>query len=159
MKVAVYAGSFDPVTNGHMDIINRSTKLFDRLIVAVLNNCSKQYLFTPEERMDMLCVSTRGLKGIEVDSFSGLLIDYMVNKDANIIVKGLRAVSDFEYELQMASMNRKLNEDIETVFMMTSAQYSFLSSSLVKEVAMLGGCVDGLVPKYVGEKLKEKFNY
>jgi pantetheine-phosphate adenylyltransferase len=156
MKTAVYPGSFDPITYGHIDIIDRASRLFDNVIVAVLNNPSKAPLFTASERMDMIKKATMELKNVEVDSFSGLLIDYVEKRDANTVLKGLRAVSDFEYELQMALMNRKLNRNVETVFMMTSSRYSFLSSSLVKEVARLGGCVKDLVPDYVFERLVEK---
>jgi len=157
MRIAVYPGSFDPVTNGHIDIIKRGAKLFDHFIVAVLNNISKKSLFTVQERMDMLFAVTQDFEGVEVDCFSGLLIDYMKKKNANVAIRGLRAVSDFEYEFQMALMNRKLGKDIETIFMMTSTRYSFLSSSIIKEVAMLGGCVKELVPDMVEQKLFEKF--
>ncbi|ADL07803.1 pantetheine-phosphate adenylyltransferase [Thermosediminibacter oceani] len=158
MNVAIYPGSFDPVTNGHLDIIERSSRLFDRLIVAVLRNPSKKPLFTVEERIEMIKKSVSHIKNVEVDYFSGLLVDFARLKKACIIVKGLRAVSDFEYELQMALMNKKLDEEIETVFIMTNAKYSYLSSSIVKEVASLGGCVKELVPPLVAEKLREKFN-
>jgi len=157
MKTAVYPGSFDPITYGHIDIIDRASRLFDNVIVAVLNNPSKAPLFSAAERMDMIREATIGLKNVEVDSFSGLLIDYVEEREANTVLKGLRAVSDFEYELQMALMNRKLNRNVETVFMMTSSRYSFLSSSLVKEVVRLGGCVKDLVPDYVFERLIEKY--
>ncbi|MBA1333806.1 MAG: Phosphopantetheine adenylyltransferase [Firmicutes bacterium] len=157
MKTAVYPGSFDPVTYGHIDIIDRASRLFDRVIVAVLNNPSKTPLFNTDERLDMLLTATREIKNVEVDCFSGLLIDYVEKKEATTVVKGLRAVSDFESELQMALMNRKLNRNVETIFMMTSSRYSFLSSSLVKEVAKLGGCVKDLVPEYVNDQLMKKF--
>ncbi|TYP59985.1 pantetheine-phosphate adenylyltransferase [Thermosediminibacter litoriperuensis] len=158
MNVAIYPGSFDPVTNGHLDIIERSSRLFDRLIVAVLRNPSKKPLFTVEERIEMIKGSVSHIKNVEVDHFSGLLVDFARLKKARIIIKGLRAVSDFEYELQMALMNKKLDREIETIFIMTSTKYSYLSSSVVKEVASLGGCVKDLVPPMVAEKLKEKFN-
>jgi pantetheine-phosphate adenylyltransferase len=158
MRIAVYPGSFDPITYGHVDIIYRASRLFDRVIVAVLNNPAKAPLFTTDERLDMLMEATREIRNVEVDCFSGLLIDYVEKKGATTVVKGLRAVSDFEFELQMALMNRKLNKNVETIFMMTSSRYSFLSSSLVKEIAKLGGCVKDLVPGYVNEQLIKKFN-
>ncbi len=158
MKTAVYPGSFDPITYGHIDIIDRASRLFDNVIIAVLNNPSKAPLFTTEERLDMIREATSEIKNVRVDSFSGLLIDYVEQENANTVLKGLRAVSDFEYELQMALMNRKLNRNVETVFMMTSSRYSFLSSSLVKEVARLGGCVKDLVPDYVFDRLLKKYS-
>lgn len=156
---AVCPGSFDPVTYGHLDIIQRAAKIFDHVIVAVLNNASKQPLFTVEERLDLLRQVTKDIPGVEIDSFDGLLIDYMRRKGANIIVRGLRAVSDFEYELQTASINRKLDDTIETFFMMTNNKYSFLSSSIVKEVAKYGGPVSDLVPPQVELALKQKFGF
>ena len=153
MKIAVYPGSFDPATNGHLDIIKRSGSLFDKVIVAVLNNPNKHPLFTVEERVDILRRTCNGIENVEIDNFSGLLIDYAKSKNANAIVKGLRAVSDFEYELQMAHMNKKLNPDIETIFIMTNSRYSYLSSSLVKEVAQFGGCIRGLVPEIIEEEI------
>lgn len=153
MKIGVYPGSFDPVTNGHLDIIERAAKLFDKLIVAVLINSNKTPLFTVEKRLEFLKESCKGFENVEIESFEGLLIEFMKKKNANVIVKGLRAVSDFEYEFQMALMNRKLNPEIETVFMMTSNQYSYLSSSLIKEVAKFGGCVKGLIPEIVEKEL------
>jgi pantetheine-phosphate adenylyltransferase len=158
LRIAVCPGSFDPVTNGHLDIITRATKNFDKIIVVVSKNSNKNSMFTLEERVEMLKASCAGLENIEIDSFSGLLIDYMRIKKAQIIIKGLRAVSDFEYEMQMALMNRKLNQDIETVFMMTNSKYSYLSSSIIKEVARNGGCIKGLVPDLVGEELLKRFN-
>ncbi|GAB7388096.1 pantetheine-phosphate adenylyltransferase [Bacillaceae bacterium] len=154
---AVYPGSFDPVTYGHLDIIERGAKVFDTVIVAVLNNRSKSPLFTVAERVELLREVTKDLPNVQVDSFHGLLVDYMRQKKANAIIKGLRAVSDFEYELQMASINRKLNDEVETFFMMTNNKYSYLSSSIVKEVAKYGASVQDLVPPVVEEALKKKF--
>lgn len=158
MRIAVCPGSFDPVTNGHLDIIARASKMFDKVIVAVTQNSSKNSMFTVEERVEMLRVNIEALGNVEIDSFSGLLIDFVKHRDAHVIIKGLRAVSDFEYEMQMAHMNRKLNHEIETVFMMTSSKYSYLSSSMVKEVARLGGCVHGLVPDLIEVELIKRFN-
>ncbi|MDK2800660.1 MAG: pantetheine-phosphate adenylyltransferase [Clostridiales bacterium] len=146
MKIAVYPGSFDPVTNGHLDIIQRASKIFDKVIVSILQNSNKVPMFTVEERIYFLRQVTKNLDNVEVDSFSGLLVNYMQQKSAKVIIKGLRAVSDFEYEFQMALMNNKLNPEIETLFMMTSSKYSYLSSSIVKEVARLRGCLKELVP-------------
>ena len=157
MKTAIYPGSFDPITNGHLDIIKRSSDVFDKVIVSVINNPNKKPMFDLEERVEMIKEATKDIDNIEIDLFSeGLLIDYVKKKNINVIVKGLRAVSDFEYEFQMALMNRKLNKDVETLFMMTSSQYSYLSSSLVKEVFRLGGCIEGLVPDIVVERMKNK---
>lgn len=157
MKIAVCPGSFDPATNGHIDIIKRSAELFDRVIVAVLNNPNKQPLFSVEERVELLRKTCGSMENVEIDSFSGLLIEYAKSRNVNVIVKGLRAVSDFEYELQMALMNKKLYPGIETVFMMTSSKYSYLSSSLVKEVARLGGCIRGLVPEVIESEIHRRF--
>jgi len=157
MKVAVYPGSFDPVTNGHLDIIRRAAKQFDRLIVAVLNNTSKKPLFTLDERMALLRDVTSELPNVEIDGFRDLLINYMAQKNAHVIVRGLRAVSDFEYELQLASANHMLSPDVETFFMMTSPQYSFLSSSIVKEIAMFKGPIADLVPPRVETALRAKY--
>ncbi|GAA3406760.1 pantetheine-phosphate adenylyltransferase [Paenibacillus hodogayensis] len=154
--IAVYPGSFDPVTFGHLDIIHRAAKVFDKVIVAVLNNSKKNPLFTVEERSKLLEEATRGVPNVEVDSFGGLLINYVVEKKANVIVKGLRAISDFESEMQMASLNHKLNDNVETFFMMTSPQYSYLSSSIVKEIARYNGPVADLVPIEVENALREK---
>ncbi|KUK10309.1 MAG: Phosphopantetheine adenylyltransferase [Clostridia bacterium 41_269] len=159
MPTAIYPGTFDPVTNGHLDIIQRATSIFDTVVVAVAEDSGKDTLFSLEERLEILREVTSSLKGVYVESFSGLLIKYVKKKGADAIVRGLRAVSDFEYEMQMAMMNKKMAEDIETVFFFTSTEYSFLSSSVVKQVASLGGCVKGLVPSYVEKKLKEKYNF
>ena len=156
MRSAIYPGSFDPITNGHLDIIRRSAETFDKVIVTVSYNPSKTPMFDLEERVELIKKATADIKNIEVDYFSGLLIDYVKNKEVNVIVKGLRAVSDFEYEFQMALMNRKLNDNVETLFMMTNNQYSYLSSSLVKEVFKLGGSIEGLVPDVVIEEMKKK---
>lgn len=158
MRICVYPGSFDPITNGHLDIIERASYLFDKLIVGVLINTSKSPLFTVEERISLIKESCSHIKNVEVDSFEGLLIDFMKKKKATTIIKGLRAVSDFEYEFQMALMNRKLSSEIETIFMMTNSKYSYLSSSLVKEVARFGGCVKGLIPGKVENEIKRKYN-
>lgn len=155
--VAVYPGSFDPVTLGHLDIIQRAAKHFDRVIVAVLNNSSKNPLFTVAERKELLRQVTADMPNVEIDSFRDLLINYMNQKKANVIVRGLRAVSDFEYELQMASTNQKLNDEVETFFMMTNPQYSYLSSSIVKEIARFQGNVSDLVPDIVETALRNKF--
>jgi pantetheine-phosphate adenylyltransferase len=153
--IALCPGTYDPVTNGHLDIVRRAARLFDRVVMAVVENPAKGPLFGPAERVDMLREAIRDLDNVEVDSFSGLLVDYAGSKGAGVIVKGLRAVSDFDYELQMAQMNRHLAE-VETVFVPTSAKWSYLSSSLVKEVARYGGDVSGLVPEHVLRRLKEK---
>ncbi|WP_442600989.1 pantetheine-phosphate adenylyltransferase [Paenibacillus sp. KN14-4R] len=157
MRVAVYPGSFDPVTNGHLDIIHRAAKVFDKLIVAVLNNTSKNPLFTLEERMELLRQSTKDLTNIEVDGFRDLLVNYMKQRQVHVIVRGLRAVSDFEYELQMASTNRKLSDEVETFFMTSTPQYSYLSSSIVREIAKFHGPVSELVSPEVEEALRTKF--
>lgn len=157
MRIAVCPGSFDPVTKGHLDIISRGAKVFDKVIVAILTNSKKTPLFTREERAHLLKEVTTSMPNVEIDHFDGLLIDYIKSKNANVIIKGLRAVSDFEYEMQMASINRLLEEEIETFFMMTNNQYSFLSSSIVKEVAKYQADVSSLVPPIVEEALKRKF--
>ncbi len=157
-KLAIYPGSFDPVTNGHVDIIVRGLKIFDHIIVCILNNPAKKVLFTVEERMDMLASSLNGLKNIEIASFDGLLVDYAVQRQANAILRGMRAVSDFEYEFQMALMNRRLNRNIQTVFLMTGLRWIFTSSSIIKEAARFGGNINGMVPKIVQRNLKQKFS-
>lgn len=157
MTKAVIPGSFDPVTYGHLDIVQRAQRLFDEIIVAVLENHEKHFLFSVDERVDMLKEVTKGFHGVIVDSFSGLLVTYMKRVNAMIIVRGLRALSDYEYELQMALTNHELDEGVETVFLASSARYSFLSSRIVKEVASLGGKISDFVPPYVEQKLREKF--
>ncbi|MEJ8553722.1 pantetheine-phosphate adenylyltransferase [Tepidibacter sp. Z1-5] len=157
-KIAVYPGSFDPITKGHLDIIKRASKLFDKLIVGVLYNSSKNSLFTFEERVELIKEAIKDIDNVEVDSFTGLLIDYCNDKKVNAIIRGLRAVSDFEYELQMAQMNRQLNQDIETVILTTSTKYSFISSSLMKEVAKFKGDISELVPNNVSKAVYKKLH-
>ena len=154
--LAVYPGSFDPLTNGHVDIIERGARLFDRIIVAILVNAEKSPLFTTAERVDIARKVFKERANVEVDTFDGLLVDYVAKRKANVLVRGLRAVSDFEYEFQMALMNRHLNPSIETVFMMPAEKYSYISSRLIKEVFALGGQVHGLVPDLVERRLREK---
>ena len=158
MSKVIYPGSFDPVTYGHLNIIERASKIFDEVIIAVFNNNSKEPLFTMDERVGLLKKSTSEIKGVKVDSFSGLTMQYVKSKNASAILRGLRAVSDFEGEFQMASMNRELDGDIETVFFMTDAKYAFLSSSVVKEVAQFNGDVSSLVPECVSDALEEKYH-
>lgn len=156
-KIAVVPGSFDPITNGHLDIIERAAKVFPEVRVAVMNNSSKNPLFTVEERIELIRSATSRFQNVLVESSTGLLIDYAHAAGASVIVRGLRAISDFEYEMQITSMNRMLDESIETFFVMTKNQYSFLSSSIVKEVARYGGNISALVPNVVEEALKEKY--
>jgi pantetheine-phosphate adenylyltransferase len=156
MKLAVYPGSFDPLTNGHVDIIERGTRLFDKIIVAILVNVDKSPLFSAQERVEIVREVFKGRPHVEVDTFDGLLVDYVTTRNADVIVRGLRALSDFETELQMALMNRRLNPRIETVYMMPAEQYTYISSRLIKEVFSLGGQVRGLVPAIVELRLKEK---
>jgi pantetheine-phosphate adenylyltransferase len=162
MRRAIYPGSFDPITNGHLDIIERGCKLFDEIIVAILVNPEKKPFFTIEERHEMLGEILKGLSRgdctVRVDSFRGLLVNYAVAQQANAIVRGIRAISDYEYELQMALMNRRLEPSIETVFMMPAETYSYVSSRLVKEVFELGGALEGLVPPLIEKRMKEKLN-
>jgi pantetheine-phosphate adenylyltransferase len=154
--IAIYPGSFDPLTNGHVDIIQRGSRLFERIVVAVLLNLEKSPLFTVAERVDIARTVFSSYANVEVDTFDGLLVDYARRKRAGVIVRGLRAVSDFEYELQMALMNRRLNPEVETVFMMPAEPYTYVSSRLVKEVVALGGSVTGLVPALVESRLRDK---
>lgn len=154
--LAVYPGSFDPLTNGHVDIITRGARLFDRIIVAILVNAEKAPLFSMEERVEIARSVFKEHANVEIDTFDGLLVDYMVKRNAQVIVRGLRAVSDFEFEFQMALMNRRLAGRIETVFMMPAEQYSYISSRLIKEVFSLGGRVAGLVPELVEARLQQK---
>jgi pantetheine-phosphate adenylyltransferase len=155
-RVAIYPGSFDPLTLGHVDIIHRGSALFDSIVVAVLGNAEKSPLFTVDERLEMIRESFSDRENVEADSFRGLLVDYALGRKATTIVRGIRAISDFEYEFQMALMNRRLAPAIETVFMMPAQEYSYVSSRLVKEVASLGGSVSGLVPDNVEKKLNER---
>ena len=154
---AIYPGSFDPLTNGHLDLIERGSKIFDELVVAILRNSEKEPLFDVLERREMLSEATARWSNVRIDTFSGLLVDYVVQQRANAVLRGIRAISDYEYELQMALMNRKLNASVETVFMMPAEAYSYLSSRLVKEVFRLGGSVRDLVPPEVEERLHKKF--
>ncbi len=156
-RIAIYPGSFDPVTNGHVDIAQRGLRLFDKIIVAILSNPVKDFLFTVEERIEMLESSFEEYPNIEVGTFDGLLVDYAAKKDSIAILRGMRAVSDFEYEFQLALMNRKLNREVQTVFLMTSLRWIFTSSSIIKEAAQFGGDIKSMVPPIVNEKLTAKF--
>ncbi len=155
-RLAVYPGSFDPLTNGHVDIIRRGARLFDRIVIAILVNIDKSPVFTAEERVDITRQVFRGDPNVEVETFNGLLVDYAARRGADVIVRGLRAISDFEFEMQMALMNRRLSQSIETVFMMPDERYTYLSSRLAKEVFALGGSLDGLVPEVVEIRLRQK---
>jgi pantetheine-phosphate adenylyltransferase len=155
--IAVYPGSFDPITNGHLDLIQRALKIFDHIIVAVATNAFKQSLFTIEERMEMIRESLKDYPQITIDSFEGLLVNYARRQKARAVLRGLRAVTDFEYEFQLAMMNRRLEPEVETVFLMTGLRWVFLSSSILKEAAVHGGNIEGMVPEIVIEKLREKF--
>lgn len=158
-KAAVYPGTFDPITNGHLSIVNRALKIFDKLIIAILNNPQKAPLFTLEERIYMIKEVLKDRDNIEVDSFDGLLVDYVVSKNSNVVLRGLRAMSDFEYEFQMALMNRKLNREVQSIFLMTDYKWFYTSSTIIKEAASFNGDISGLVPPIVCRKLKEKFGY
>jgi len=158
-RVAVYPGTFDPITNGHLSIVNRALKIFDKLIISIFNNPHKAPLFTLQERMDMIREVLKGKPEVRVDTFDGLLVDYVVQMKTNVILRGLRARSDFEYEFQMALMNRKLNRDVQSVFLMTDYKWFYTSSTIIKEAASLNGDINGLVPPMVSRKLKEKFGY
>lgn len=157
--IAIYPGTFDPVTNGHIDLVRRTLKIFDEVIIAVAPSQKKQPLFSVEERIALINKSIKYIKGAKTDAFNSLLVDYVQDRKSIAIIRGLRAVSDFEYELQMALMNRRLNANIEAVFMMPSEEYTFLSSTLVKEVAYFGGSVKGLVPEAVEKAIREKFKF
>ncbi len=156
--IAIYPGSFDPLTNGHLDLIERGSEIFDELVVAILRNTEKSPLFSLGERRAMLEAMTERFRNVRVDTFDGLTVDYALKVGAKAILRGIRALSDYEYELQMALMNRKLNPDLETVFMMPAEQYSYLSSKLVREVAQLGGSIKDLVPAMVEQRLREKLD-
>jgi pantetheine-phosphate adenylyltransferase len=156
-KIAIYPGSFDPVTNGHIDIIERGLKLFDKVIVTILYNPKKEFLFSLEERLEMLKDCTKNYKNVEIGSYDGLLVDYAASRKAHAILRGLRAMSDFEYEFQMALMNRRLNREVQTVFLMTGFRWIYTSSSIIKEAVQFGGNIEGMVPPLVKKKLKAKF--
>ncbi len=157
--VAIYPGTFDPITNGHLSIVDRALKIFDKLVIAILTNPGKTPLFTLEERINMIKGAVQDGANIEVDTFDGLLVDYVIQKEAHVIVRGLRALSDFEYEFQTALMNRKLNRDVQSIFLMTDYKWFYTSSTIIKEAASFNGDVSGLVPEMVNQKLKQKFGY
>lgn len=157
-RTAIYPGTFDPITNGHLSIVKRASQIFDKLVIAILNNPQKKPLFSLEERIYMIDEVLKDTPNIEIDSFGGLLVDYAVQKNSNVILRGLRALSDFEYEFQLALMNRKLNRDVQSIFLMTDYKWFYTSSTIVKEAASLGGDINGLVPDLVEQKLKEKFD-
>jgi pantetheine-phosphate adenylyltransferase len=156
-RIAIYPGSFDPVTNGHIDIVKRGLKLFDTIVVAILLNPNKKVLFSVDERIEMLKGSMKGLDGVEFDTFDGLTVDYAHKRGAHAILRGMRAISDFDYEFQLALMNRKLNRDVQTVFLMTGLRWIFTSSSIIKEAAQFGGKIEDMVPRIVNQKIRAKF--
>lgn len=158
-RAAIYPGFFDPITNGHLSIVDRALKIFDKLIIAILNNPQKAPLFSVEERIHMIQQSVKGRTNIEVDTFDGLLVDYAIKKHVHVVLRGLRALSDFEYEFQMALMNRKLNRHVQSIFLMTDYKWFYISSTIIKEAASFDGDISGLVPRIVNRKLKEKFGY
>jgi pantetheine-phosphate adenylyltransferase len=158
-KVVIYPGTFDPITNGHISVVSRALKIFDRMVIAILNNPNKVPLFSMEERIQMIREVLKDQRHVEVDSFNGLLVDYVIQKKTNVVIRGLRALSDFEYEFQMALMNRKLNREVQSIFLMTDYKWFYTSSTIIKEAASLGGDVSGLVPPIVCRKLKQKFGY
>ena len=157
MKIAIYPGSFDPITNGHLDVLERAMNLFDKVIISVARNSTKNPLFSEQERLELIREVVKKYKQVEVDSFEGLLVDYAKKKDATAVVRGLRAISDFEYELQMALMNRKLNPEVQTVFLMPNERYTYLNSTIVREISRLGGDVNDFVPQIVKQALDRKF--
>ena len=156
-KIAIYPGSFDPVTNGHLDIVERGLKLFDKIIVAILTNPGKKFLFPLKERREMLEASMKDFSNVEIDTFDGLTVDYANQRKAQGILRGLRALSDFEYEFQMALMNRRLNREVQTVFLMTGLRWIYTSSSIIKQAAQFGGSIKGMVPPLVEKKIREKY--
>lgn len=158
-KLAIYPGSFDPPTNGHLDLVERGLRLFDGIVVAIGRNPGKKFLFSVEERIEMLQDVMKDHSNVEVDAFDGLLVEYAIEKEARVILRGMRAVSDFENEFQMALMNRRLKREVQTVFLMTGLRWIFTSSSIVKEAAQFGGDVESMVPSLVNKKLKEKFGF
>lgn len=157
--LAIYPGTFDPITNGHLDLIQRGLRIFDRIIVAVADNPGKRPLFTVQERLEMMRAALEGTPNVTVDTFGGLLVDYVKSQKARVVLRGLRAITDFEYEFQMAMMNRRMDPEIETVFLMTGLRWVFLSSRIIKEAAVHGGNIEGMVPECVHQKLKEKFGF
>jgi pantetheine-phosphate adenylyltransferase len=158
-KLVIYPGTFDPITNGHISVVSRALKIFDRMVIAILNNPNKLPLFSMEERIQMIREVLKDQRHLEVESFNGLLVDYVIQKKTNVVIRGLRALSDFEYEFQMALMNRKLNREVQSIFLMTDYKWFYTSSTIIKEAASLGGDVSGLVPPVVCKKLKQKFGY